>query len=94
MEIPINIVGNINNKFITKAEIIDQDSESLVCTSPPVLVMISIAVKRHQDTDNSYKSKHLIVVTDSSKVQSIIIMGYGGAQADIVLKKELRVLTS
>lgn len=82
LETPINIVRNVNSKFISKAEIIDQDSESLVCTSPPVLVMISIAVKRHQDIDNSYKSKHLIVVIYISKVQCIIIMGYGGAQAD------------
>ena len=49
----------------------------------------------HHDYGDSYKGKHLIVVAYSSEVQSIVIVvGHGGVQADMVLEKELRVLTS
>ena len=50
-------------------------------------------MKRHHDHGNSYKGKHLIGVAYSSEVWSTIIMvGHGGMQADMVLEKELRIL--
>jgi hypothetical protein len=44
--------------------------QSLVPTS--ILIMVSIAVKRHHDQGNSYKGQYLVGV--GLQVQSIIIM--------------------
>ena len=66
-------------------------SQSLVPTS--VLVQISISVSRHHDRINSHIGKLLSGASLQFRVQSIIIMvGHGSMQADVMLKKEMRLL--
>ena len=59
-----------------------------------VLVMVSIAVKRHCDQGNSYKGQHIIRAT--SQVQKFSPLSsrqeHGSILADTVLEKMLRVL--
>lgn len=60
----------------------------------PVLIRVSITVKRHRHHSNFYKGKHLI----KGGLQFRGLVNYchgkksGGTQADVVLERETRVL--
>ena len=60
-----------------------------------VLVRVPIIVKRHHGRGNSYKEKHLTGA--HSQLRGLVSYHHGrkrgGMQADMVLEKELRVLT-
>jgi hypothetical protein len=60
-----------------------------------VLVRVPVAVKRHHGQGNSYKGQHLI--RSGLEVQRFSPLSsrweHGSVQADMVLEKELRVLT-
>lgn len=60
----------------------------LICA----LVRVSVAVQRHHEHRSSHKGKQLIRVAYSSEVQSIVLVGRGSMQADMVLQKERRIL--
>lgn len=68
---------------------------NLVCGKAsllPLLVGVSIAVKGYHDHGNSCKRKHLIVMTHL--VRYCHGRNQGSVQADNVVEKELRILTS
>ena len=54
----------------------------------PVLVRVSVVVKGHRDHNNAYEGKHLVGVSYSLEVQSIIIMvGHSFVQAGMMLEE-------
>ena len=56
----------------------------------PVLVRVSIAMKRFHDHGNSHEGKHLIGA--SLQFGGLICYYHGDVQTDIVLRKDQRVL--
>jgi len=65
-----------------------------VSANSPALVRFSVAMKRHHNHSNSYKGKHLIGA--GLQFRGLVCYCHGrkhvGKQADLVLKRQLRVL--